>query len=220
MAREISLSLREEILNKIREDIIYGRVRPGERLIESRLSEQFDTSRTPIREALRQLESEGLIKFERYRGITISKLTLNEIDELFTIRALLESFAAGLAAERAVKKDVAYLKDLNIKLRGAAEKNDLIRWFQYNTMFHGYLCEHSGNSNLNQLLNMVKQRIHRYRYIVLRIPGHLEEYSEHHEAILRGCLENDGKMAEKYMKRHLEKVKGVLIEFLNTFPDV
>lgn len=106
MEKERNLSLREGIISKIREDIIYGRVRPGERFIESRLSEQFNTSRTPIREALWQLESEGLIEFERYRGITISKLTLNEIDELFTIRALLESFAAGLAGGRAVKKDV------------------------------------------------------------------------------------------------------------------
>jgi len=208
-------SLREKIYQKIRDDITYGKFLPGERLVEERLAEEFKASRSPIREALRQLESEGLITFERNRGITITKLSIKQVDEIYTLRCLLESYAAGLTAERITKKDVPFLIDLQEKLSVAAKNMDLRDWLHNNALFHGFLCEHCGNSNLIQVLDILKRRVYRYHYITVSIPGNFEIYLGHHAGMLEGCEKNDGEMAEKYMKLHLETVKDVLINHLN-----
>jgi len=211
-------SLREKIYQGIRDDITYGKLLPGQRLVESMLVERFKTSRSPIREALRQLESEGLITFERNKGITVSRLTIQEIDEIYSLRWLLESYAAHLSAERATRKDVAYLKDLHGKLKVAAKNSDLVNWIHNNILFHNFFSENPGNNNLQQVLTMIKRRVYRYHYMIVRIPGHFKTYLEHHEGILRACELNDGKMAEKYMKAHVQTIKKVLIDYLNKFP--
>jgi DNA-binding GntR family transcriptional regulator len=186
--------------------------------VESMLVERFKTSRSPIREAVRQLESEGLITFQRNKGITVLRLTIQEIDEIYTLRWLLESYAAHLSAERATRKDVAYLKNLHGKLKLSAKNSDLLSWIHNNILFHDFLSENSGNSNLQQILTTVKRRVYRYHYTIVRIPGHFKAYLEDHEGILRACELNDGKMAEKYMKAHVQTIKRVLIDYLNRFP--
>ena len=208
-------SLREKIYQKIRDDITFGTFGPGERLVEDRLAKEFKASRSPIREALRQLESEGLITFERNKGITIARLSIKQVDEIYTLRCLLESYAAGLTAERVMKKDVSYLIDLQEKLRVAAKNMDLRKWLQNNALFHDFLCERCGNSNLIQVLDNLKRRVYRYHYITVSIPGHFETYLGHHAGMLEGCEKNDGEMAEKYMKLHLEMIKDVLVNHLN-----
>jgi len=208
-------SLREKIYKKIRDDITFGKFAPGERLVEERLVDEFKVSRSPIRESLRQLESEGLITFERNKGITIARLSIEQVDEIYTLRWLLESYAARLTAERFSKKDVPYLRDLQEKLRVSAKNMDLRDWLYNNALFHNFLSENCGNSNLIQVLDNLKRRVYRYHYITVSINGHFESYLGHHEGMLQGCEKNDGEMAEKYMKLHLETVKDILIKHLN-----
>ena len=207
-------SLREKIYKKIRDDITFGKVLPGERLIEEQLSEKFKISRTPVREALRQLESEGLITFERNRGITIAKLSIKQVKEIYAVRCLLECYATRLTAERITEKDLSDLRDLQAALTLATKKLDLRKWIHNNMLFHDLLCERSGNQNLIQVLNTLKRRIYRYQHISVSIPGSLVAYLEHHEGVLKGCESKDGAMAEKYMKLHLETVQNILVDHL------
>lgn len=211
-------TLRERIYKNIRDDIMQGKLVPGQRLVESMLVERFKASRSPIREALRQLESEGIITFERNKGITVSRLSNQEIEEIYRLRWLLESYAAHVSAERASKKDVMYLKNLHGKLKTAVKNYDLMDWIHNNILFHDYLIENSGNGNLIQVLTNIKRRVYRYHYMIVRIPGHFKTYLEQHEGILRACENNDGKSAEKYMKAHLQTIEKVLIDYLNKFP--
>jgi len=211
-------SLRQKIYNTIRDDITYGKLLPREHLVESRLVEKFKTSRTPIREALRQLESEGLITFERNKGITVSKLSIREVDEIYNLRWVLESYAARLSAQKATKTHIAYLKDLHKKLKLAAKNSDLSSWIHNNILFHDFFSENSGNSNLHQILGILKRRVYLYHYIIVSIPGNFKVYVEHHEQILRACERNDGETTEKYMRLHIETIKKVLINYLNKFP--
>jgi DNA-binding GntR family transcriptional regulator len=211
-------SLRQKIYYSIREDITYGRLSPGERLVESKLAEQFKASRSPIREAIRQLESEGLIRFNQNKGITVSKLSPEEVDEIYSLRWLLESYAARLSAEKATKTHVVYLRDLHKKLKLAAKNSDLPNWIQNNILFHDFLSENSGNNNLHQILITLKRRVYLYHYVIVSIPGIFKAYIEHHDQILRACEKNDGETAEKYMKLHIETIKQVLINYLNRFP--
>ena len=210
----MTLSLREKVYNTIRDDITYGRLSPGERLREKDLTEEFHISRSPIREALRQLESEGLIAFENYKGITVSKLSVKQVEEIYDLRWVLESYSASLSAERATKKHVGNLRNLHEKLKIAAKNFDLIGWLELNTLFHDSLSENCGNNNLIQILDILKRRIYRYKFMVIRVPGHLNQYIKHHEGILKACEKNDGQMAEKYMKIHVEHIKNVLIDYL------
>jgi len=210
------LSLREEIYQKIRDDITSGNLLPGERLLEDKLAKRFKVSRSPVREALRNLESEGLIEFERNKGITVAKLSIKQVEEIYSLRWLLESYATRLSAEIATRDDVKYLRNLHEKLGKAAKVYDLKGWLENNSLFHNFFAEHSGNNNLAQILDILKRKVYRYRMVV-RVPGHFQDYIGHHEGILRGCEKRDGEMAERYMKIHLEMVKRVTIDFLNSF---
>lgn len=212
--------LRENIYQAIRDQITFGELNPGERLTEPSLAARFKASRSPIREALRQLESEGLITLERNKGITVSKLSIEQVDDIYSIRSLLESYASRLSAERATKDHVRYLKGLNENLKRAAKALDLDSWLKQNTLFHDFMEEHCGNSNLIPILSTLKRRIYRYKYVIISIPGHFEEYIEQHEGIVRGCTKNDGEMAEKFMKKHLETVKRVTMNYLEKFSDM
>jgi DNA-binding GntR family transcriptional regulator len=211
-------SLRENIYKNIRDDIMQGKLLPGQRLVESMLVERFKVSRSPIREALRRLESEGMITFEHNKGITVSRLSGQEIEEIYNLRWLLESYATHLSAERATRNDVTYLKNLNSKLKTAAKNYDLMSWIHNNVLFHDFLSENSGNGNLTQVLSTIKRRVYRYHYMIIRIPGHFKTYLDQHEGILRACENNDGKSAERYMKAHLQTIKRVLIDYLDKFP--
>ena len=211
-------SLREKIYKDIRNDIMQGKLLPGQRVVESVLVERFKVSRSPIRESLRRLESEGMITLEHNKGITVSRLSSQEIEEIYNLRWLLESYAARLSAERATRNDVAYLKDLNSKLKAAARNYDLMSWIQNNVLFHDFLSENSGNGNLTQVLSTIKRRVYRYHYMIIRIPGHFKTYLDQHEGILKACENKDGKGAERHMKAHLQTIKRVLIDYLDTFP--
>ena len=135
-------SIREKIYQKIRDDITYGKLSPGERLIEADLVKEFKASRGTIREALRQLESEAFIKFVRNKGITVSKLSIKEVDEIYKLRSILESYAARLTAEKATSAHTRYLSDLQDKLRNAAKNLDLQNWLHNNDLFHSFIVEH------------------------------------------------------------------------------
>jgi DNA-binding GntR family transcriptional regulator len=212
------MSLREKIYQKIRDDITNGKLSPGERLLESKLAVEFKCSQSPVREALRQLASEGLLTFEENKGSTIRKLSIQEIDETYRILSVLESYAASQSTGRATKKDITYLRGLHNKLKIVAKKQDLGGWLQSNAEFHNFFSIHAQNQTLCQMLENLKLRIYPYRYITIRIPHHLEEYIRHHEGILKGYEANDGKMVAEYMKLHVETVRDVLIGYLNQFP--
>ena len=206
--------LREKIYQKIRDDITKGRLLPGERLLESKFAKEFNCSHTPIREALRQLESEGLILFERNKGVTIRKISIQEIDEIYCILPLLEGCAARLSTAQANRNDVVYLRGLHHKLMRATKKNDLTQWILINMEFHNFFIEHARNETLSQTLNNLKLRIYPYRHITIRIPGHLEKHGAYHKKILEGYEAKDGQRAEKYMRLHLEAVGEELMNYL------
>ncbi len=211
-------SLREKIYQILREDITYGKLTPGERLVEEDLSKRFKASRTPVREALRQLESEGQIYFQRNKGIMVSKLTLKDVEELYSLRWLLESYAARLTAEINGGTDVAYLRDLQKRLEKAAKEDDSTGWFKANSSFHDFFSENSGNSNLIQQLELIKRKVYRLRYIALFAlkDPFFKSYLRDHEGIIQGYAKGDGLRVEKYMKHHLGEIKKLFIANLKS----
>jgi len=212
-------SLRERIYQGLRDDITYGKLTPGERIIESRLVEKFNVSRSPLREAVRQLESEGLVRIERNRGITVTKLSMKEVEEIYNLRSLLEGYAARLMAEKATRNQVAELRKWHERAMSSADASDLLGWHQNNGRFHNFIQKHSGNGNLDRIIEILKRRVYRYRYATdAHISERFGEYIQHHEMVVRGCETNDGQMAEDYIKLHLSTAKKAVIDYLSTFP--
>jgi DNA-binding GntR family transcriptional regulator len=200
-------SLREKIYEKIRENITRGKLTPGERLVEDRLAEEFKASRSPVREALRLLEAEGLITFERNRGISVTKLSIRQVDEIFELRSILESHAACLAAQKISKKGVARLIDIQAQCKLAAQNIDLPEWLKKNELFHKFFYEHCGNNILIQSIDNLKRRVYRYYFVTITVPWHFEIYLNHHEEIIQGCEKNDGEMVKKFTSQHMETIK-------------
>jgi len=209
--------LRQKVYQSIKEDVTYGKLFPGQRLVEAQLAERFHASRSPIREAIRQLQSEGLIRLDERKGITVARLSTKEVDEIFNLRWLLESYAARLSADQATPTQVAYLRSLQAKLKIAGKKADLEAWIHNNILFHDFFSENSGNDNLHKILVNLKHRVYLYHYIIVRVPGHFETYIDQHEEILKACKKGDGETAEKYMKAHIESIRRVLVDQLDKF---
>lgn len=212
--------LREKIYHTIRDQITYEILHPGERLTEAKLVREFKTSRSPIREALRQLESEGFVTSQNHKGHQVSKLSIKEVDEIYNMRWLLESYAAGLTANRATEKDVANLKKFHEKLKKAAKKYDLERWLENNTLFHNYLDDHCGNTHLISTIRLLKRKTYRYKYMIVRSSRHFDAALRHHEQILSACQKHDGKKAERHSKLHINSAKKILIDYLNKFSEL
>ena len=208
-------SLRDTVYNKLKEDITSGKVTPGERLLEVKLVQAFNASRSPVREALRLLEAEGLITFERNKGITVGKLSRREINEIYDLRCLLESHAAYVSAQNSTDEDIRYLESLQVKLRIAAKNGDSKGWLQNNALLHSYFCENCGNNNLIRIVDNLKRRINRYYYITASIVWPYDVCLEHHEIMIMGCRQRDGEIAGKYMNIHLESIRKVMISRLN-----
>lgn len=112
----MAATVRERIYKTIKDDIYYGNLSPGERLVESTLIDRFKSSRSPIREALRQMESEGLITCEKNKGFSVCKLSIQEINEIYDLLWLLESYAARMSAEKVTRKQIEYLCDVRKKI--------------------------------------------------------------------------------------------------------
>lgn len=214
----MSNSVRETIFETIRDEITYGGLLPGERLTENGLSEKYKASRSTIRECLRLLEGEGLLTYARNKGYRVSKLSAKQVEELYELRGLLFAYATRLAADKATKAQVGRLKRLQEGCRKAAVKADLKSWIRYNDQLHNFFHVHCGNENLKMLLETLLRRTYRYKYVVLTASDQFASYLEAHENIIAACDRQDGRAAEKAMRKHLEHVKKVMLDYLNKLP--
>ena len=122
---ERHLTLRERIVEFVKDAIIKGRLKPGERVPESELAEMFGISRTPIREAFRQLESEGFITFTPRKGAIVSPITDKDVIEFYAIKGLLEGYAAKMACCKISDKEIRRMEDLNSQMTKCSERNDV-----------------------------------------------------------------------------------------------
>ncbi len=141
-------SLREAALSAIRQAILRGDLKPGQRLMESDIAEQMGMSRAPVREALCQLETEGLLVSEPHRGTFVAELSATDLWEIYTLRAAIESLAVRIVTERASAETLAQLQQAVADMVQAAREGDLARLAALDMSFHEMLCRASGHSRL------------------------------------------------------------------------
>jgi len=172
---ERQLTLRERIVAFVKDSIINGRLKPGERVPEHEIAENFGISRTPIREAFRQLESEGFITVIPRKGAVVSPITAKDVSEFYAIKSLLEGYAAGLACTKFTEKELKKLTQINKQMQKCATKNDVQGFYRLDNQFHEIFLSSCGNDKLCVLAHQIAQQFERFRIMALSMPGRMKK---------------------------------------------
>lgn len=205
-------SLGLQVYENLKEAIIKGDLRPGQRVVESRLAMAFGISRTPVREAIHKLEREGLIRRNRRGGFFVPGLTREDIEETFGIRSVLESYAVKLAAARHRGSD---LRQLEAKIRDyqrCLDQGRLEALPAINTQFHDLLYGLSGSPRLVELIHGLGDLIHRFRRVLLESPEMARISNDDHRLMLDSIRRRDADGVEKLVREHIERGKQVVLQ--------
>lgn len=204
--------LGEVIFNTLKEAIIVGELKPGERLMEVHLSEKMGVSRTPIREAIRKLELEGLVKTFPRKGVYVAELSPKDIADVLEVRAALDGLAAFLAAERITAEEIKEMKSVFEQFKQNVEKNSTQGIVKKDVEFHDIIYRASGNDPLIQILNNLKEQILRFRVI------YIKDYSTHvglvkeHAEIIQALEEKDRLKAQVLAENHIKYQRNVIMK--------
>lgn len=209
---EKHLTLREKILENIRDAIISGTLKAGSRVSEPDLAERYGISRTPIREAFRQLESEGYLTVIPRRGAVVSEFNLKEVEDFYAIKSILEGYAARKACENLTEKELERLQTINNRLAGLAEVNDIKNFCKTHDEFHAMFINASDNEKLKELIFGLVSRFQRLRYMSLSLPGRMKISVQEHEKIIDAFRQKDAEAAEKLVRKNAEYGGRVLID--------
>jgi len=205
-------TLREKILETIRESILKGQLKPGEKVAEPELAERFGISRTPIREAFRQLESEGYLTVIPRKGAVVTALSERAVEEFYAIKSILEGYAAQMAAENMSEKDIEKLEQINQKLQELADEGDIKSFFRVHNEFHEVFIRAAGNEKLLELINQLMMKFNRFRLASLSLPGRMEISVKEHEKIIRAFKRKDGTQADSLVRKTASFGGQVLIQ--------
>jgi len=206
--------LRDIVFDAIKEAILTGRLKPGERLMEVQLAEEMGVSRTPVREAIRKLELEGLVVMVPRKGAYVSGLTLKDVTEVFEIRSSLEGLAAALAAERITEEEIKILDKILIDITEASEKGDTETVIKKDMEFHQVLFSASRNERLAQIISNLKEQIDRFRIKSFSNPARVKSVLSEHKGIIDAVKLGDAENAEKLAKAHIYEVEYNVMNML------
>ncbi|UFS72369.1 GntR family transcriptional regulator [Geomonas sp. RF6] len=209
---ENHLTLRERILGTIRDAIMNGSLKPGEKIAEPELAARFGISRTPIREAFRQLESEGYLTVIPRKGALVASFSAKDVEEFYAIKSILEGYAARKACERLTPKDIAKLEKINEKLRALAEEGDVGHFFKVHNTFHEVFIKGAGNEKLAEMIFALVKKFQRLRLASLAKPGRMQVSVEEHEKIIDAFRSRNPHLAEALVQKNAEYGGRVLIE--------
>jgi DNA-binding GntR family transcriptional regulator len=205
-------TLREKILETIRDAILKGTLKPGERVSEPDLAERFGISRTPIREAFRQLESEGYLQVVPRKGAVVASLSERDIEEFYAIKIILEGFAAKMAAENLTEKDIERLESINERLQKMADEGDVKKFFRVHNEFHEIFIKAAGNDKLSEMINQLVMKFKRLRLASLSQPGRMEGSVEEHRNMILAFKSHDGDRADGLVRHAATIGAEALIE--------
>ena len=205
-------TLREKILETIRDAILKGSLKPGERVSEPELAERFGISRTPIREAFRQLESEGYLEVIPRKGAVVASLSERDIEEFYAIKIILEGFAARMAADNLTAKDIERLETINERLQQIAKEGDVKNFFRVHNEFHEVFIKAAGNEKLYEMVSQLVMRFKRLRLASLSQPGRMEISVEEHRNMIQAFRNHDGERADSIVRHAATIGAGVLIQ--------
>lgn len=202
----------DRIVQRIEEDIVFGRLHPRERLVEEALAERFGVKRHIVREALADLERRGLIERFRNRGAMVKAYTPDEVEQLYAVRALLETSCAEMLPLPIEPAQLAELEAIQDEHDAAVAAQDLPRIFRLNVQFHRVLYAGCGNPYLAGVIDEFAQKTHAIRFYSVVQPETLQYARDDHRAILKALREGDRQSLMAICRRHLMPSKEAYID--------
>lgn len=200
-----SLPLRETAFLSLRRAILTGKLEPGERLTEVRLGRILGTSRTPIREAIRKLELEGLVTITPGSGARVAKITEQELQEVMEVRNALDQLCAQLACKRITEEGRHKLKRALDEFESTTVTGDQLEIAEADVRFHAVITDAAANRKLKEILNGLADNIYRYRYEFIKDDNHYEMLVKEHREIYEGIISGDEERARKAANVHIHR---------------
>jgi DNA-binding GntR family transcriptional regulator len=197
--------LAQEAAKRIREMIRKGALKKGDRILEAPMCQAMGVSRTPLREALRILSSEGLIELIPNRGAYVAQPSIKDIGEMFYVMSILEGTCARVCVEKMDDEGLRRLDDLYRKLEQHCQAEDREKYMAVNHSFHSLVQELAGNSVLSEVIDALRQKILLYRYRQIYQPNRLKESMQEHRLLQRAFRERNPEAAERFMQEHLTR---------------
>lgn len=209
------LPLRDVVFNTLKDGILTGRLKPGERLLENQLAEELGVSRTPIREALRMLQIENLVDLIPRRGAQVKDMSEKDIKNVLEIRKVLEELAAGLAAENITSKQINELREAHRGFVEAFERGDSKEALDCDTKFHDIIFNATENEKLVQIISNISIQIYRYRIAYLRLLKNINVPSQQHIDLIAALESRDSVKAKKISKEHIVEQANEILKSLH-----
>ena len=197
------LPLRDVVFYTLRQAILKGELEPGERLMEMQLAEQLGVSRTPIREAIRKLELEGLVLMIPRRGAIVAKITEKDLKDVLEVRASLERLSTKLACERMEEETIEELREAQEAFKAALRGDNITLQAQKDVEFHDVIYKSTNNLRLIQMLNNLREQMYRYRLEYLKDGTSHQKLVEEHEAIIEALSRRDTEETTNIMVGHV-----------------
>ena len=198
----------EELRLQLADEIIRGALAPGAALDETDIARRFNVSRTPVREALRQLATSGLIDARAHRGAVVARPTLERLTEMFEAMAELEALCAGLAAERMPAAERARLEAIHEELRVLSHAGNPERFHEVNERFHNAIYAGSQNGYIAEMTLATRVRVQPFRRAQFRNLGRLAKSHAEHDRVVVAIMRGDKTGAAAAMRAHIELVRG------------
>ncbi|OOB79130.1 MAG: GntR family transcriptional regulator [Epulopiscium sp. Nuni2H_MBin003] len=212
--------LRDIVLQTLRNAILWGELEPGQRLMETQLGEKLGVSRTPIREAIRKLEIEGLIVMVPRKGAQVAPFTKKDIADVLEVRAGLESLAAKLATTRADEQDFLKLKLAITEYEYAVKDKNIEQMIQKDVEFHNIIFKATNNEKLIQLSHNIQEQVLRYRIAYLKKADEGKKVLMEHKAILDALINKDEQLAAKLAIEHIDTQCKSIIKYIDSTPEL
>jgi DNA-binding GntR family transcriptional regulator len=212
--RDRPRTLAQELQRTLEAMIVSGALLPGARLEEAELVERFQTSRTPVREALKALAGHGLVEMNGAKGARVTRISVPTLIEMFEVMSVLEGLCARHAARRATPPQRAHLAGLHARLELLLEGGDADSFYEVNNAFHDALYEASNTAYLADQARMLRKRLHVYRRHVTTHPGRMAATIGEHGAILSAIERRDPETAYRAASEHVELLQDDMVDLI------
>lgn len=205
------LPLRDVVFNTLRQAILTGELKPGERLMEIHLANKLGVSRTPIREAIRKLELEGLVTMIPRRGAEVAQITEKSMNDVLEVRRAMDVLCVELACERISEEELSGLKAACDNFEQMVKTQDVKKIARADVELHDIILRATGNSRLIQLVNNLSEQMYRYRYEYIKDFSQHEKLVEEHRIIYESLVNKDKETASEAAKIHIDNQKNAII---------
>lgn len=208
------LPLRDVVFNTLRGAILRGDLKPGQRLMEIQLANQLGVSRTPVREAIRKLELDGLVKMVPRKGAEVAQISEKHVKDVLEVRSALEELAGELACDRMSSEELEELKRINRTFQQICDSDDITSIANMDESFHMVIYRSTGNERLYQMVNALREQMYRYRLEHVKNKSNRATLVREHEEIIQALEKRDAARTRKEIHRHIEEQAAAIQELL------